>query len=186
MDRVEIRWLETEEEYDGSQLRSHWIFDRLGLLGDAAVGWLGSARVAGDALVDRVDARAGDFIYSPLMLHFISEHFQPDLELAVWRQRLLVAITAEVLGDLGAVVRRQGDDLYVESRKLSVSIATRSLTSGLIHLGLNVSAEGAPVPAVGLRDLGLEARRVGEAVLYRYQDEVAGIRLAVVKVRGVP
>lgn len=183
---MEVRWLEAEEEYDGSQLRSHWIFDRLALLGDAAVAFLGPARVVGESLVDRVDARAGDFIYSPRMLHFIIEHFNPELELAVWRQRLLVALTGEVLNGLGAVVRRAGDDLYVGTRKLSVSIATRSLTSSLIHLGLNVQAEGAPVPAVGLGELGLEPRSVAETVLEAYRDEVTGIRLAVAKVRGVP
>ena len=181
---MEVRCLEEIIDYDGSQLRPHWIFDRLGLLGDVAVAFIGAARVIGESLVDRVDARAGDFIYSPRMLHFLIEHFNPELELAVSRQRLLVVCAAESL-PRSAGVRRQGDDLYVGERKLSVSIATRSLTSSLIHLALNIETEGTPVPAMGLKELGLDPRSVAGEILAAYRQELLGIRDAVAKVRGV-
>ena len=56
----------------------------------------------------------------------------------------------ELLEEKGVFVVRNGDDLMIEGRKLSVSIATKSITSVLIHTGLNILSEGAPVAACGL------------------------------------
>jgi hypothetical protein len=184
-----MKWLLAEEEidYTGEQLRSLWTFSRFGVEGDSVVAFIGAANVRGEGLVDLADARAGSHIYSPRMLHFIVEHFDSDLEQAIWRQRLLICIAKEELEArvAGLRLKRRGDDLYDGERKLSVSIATISPVSTLIHLGLNVTTEGAPVPARGLGDWGLDAREVAEAVAAAYVAEVEGVRRARVKVRAV-
>lgn len=180
---------EEAETYDGRQLASLWAFRRFGLQGDSIVSFAGPCRVARDALVDMADAREGAIIYSRKMLHFIVEHFDRDLEKAVLRQRLLTVIASEVVARrLGVAVERDGDDLYHGGRKLSVSIATLSPVSSLIHLGLNIDAGDAPVPAVGLLDLGLDETQVpafAQDVMHAYAREMKSVYLARCKVRGV-
>lgn len=172
--------------YDGSQLRSHWIYETTGAAGDA-VGWfIGPCQVASDALVDLADRRAGEEIRAAAMLHFLVEHFDPDLARAILRQRLLVVTAAEALrGVAGVAVERRGDDLFVGERKLSVSIATVSPVSGLIHLGINIDPAGAPVPAVGLVELGVDPCQAGQEIARRYAEEVEDVQAAAAKVRWV-
>jgi hypothetical protein len=106
----------------------------------------------------------------------------------VWQQRTLAAIAAERLNArLGEPrVRREGDDLFVGERKLSVSVATRSPRSALIHLGVNIDPAGAPVAAIGLEELGVDARELAAEVMEAYAAEVAGAEHAMKSVRGVP
>lgn len=174
--------------YTGRELRSHWIFDTFGILGDAAVAFVGPCDVATAGLVDRVDAAAGEAIRAAWMLHVMVERFDPDLPRAILHQRLLVALAAERLRELapGVPLCRSGDDLLVGERKLSVSIATVSAVSALVHLGLNVDPTGAPVPAIGLAELGVDPQALGEALLAAYTTELAGMDVARVKVRAVP
>jgi hypothetical protein len=87
-------------------------------------------------------------------------------------------------------VTRRGDDLYLPRAdgspgKLSVSIATASATSTLIHTGFNVETEGTPVPTVGLAELGVDPATFGAELLRRYAEEVEDIWLARCKVRAV-
>lgn len=176
-----------EIAYTGKELHSHWAYRNHGLQGDSIVAFVGPCDVPTEALVDEADRREGAFIRSERMLHFIVEHFDRDLEKAILRQLLLVSLVeAEIHRRLGKpVLERRGDDLFHEGRKLSVSIATLSPVSALIHLGLNISARGAPVPAVGLEDLGVGARELGEAVLEAYGQASEGVAFMRSKVRGV-
>ncbi len=179
-----------EITYDGTQLTSLWAFRRYRLQGNSIVSFRGPCRVDVEKLVDAQDTLDGAFIYSPDMLHFIVEHFDNDLEKAVYRQRLLVVLIRDVLKGMLGVGRisRTGDDLYVEDRKLSVSIATVSPVSTLIHTGLNIDTTGTPVPAVGLVDLNLGGEAVydlASRICRAYTAEIAGIFLARCKVRGV-
>jgi hypothetical protein len=119
------------------------------------------------------------------MAHVIVEHPGCALETAVLRQRLLVAVLGEVLAGMGKLARRDGDDLYYDGRKLTVSIAAPSSVSCLIHLGINVDAGGAPVPAVGLGEMGIDARAVLEELLSRYARELETAAHATTKVKTV-
>ena len=105
----------------------------------------------------------------------------------VFRQRLLVTCIKEALERRGFFVRRNGDDLFVNDKKLSVSIATKSMTSVLIHTGLNILSDGAPIPVSGLgSDLGIEdIKEFAQEIMQKYSDEIEDIILASTKVRGV-
>ncbi|MFQ6132124.1 MAG: DUF366 family protein [Armatimonadota bacterium] len=182
------KFVEDDLDYTGEQLRSLWAYRTFGLQGDSIVGFVGRAQVATERLVDEEDRREGAGIHSPRMLHFIVEHFGQDLATAVARQRLLVCLAKEELQGLseGLTLERRGDDLFHGEEKLSVSIATLSPVSALIHLGLNVRSGGAPVPTCGLEDFGLDAVEAGRRILEAYAAEVAGMEAACCKVRGVP
>lgn len=180
-------FLSREIDYNGAQLVSGWIRNEAGLEGDAAVAFLGPCDVSPEHMVDTVDLDAGATIVSPLMLHFIVEHANVDLLAITLRQRLLIAIAAEIIeSHLGEVlIRREGDDLYLRDRKLSVSVATTSPKTGLIHAGFNVRGDGAPVPAVGLDELGVEPKVFAELLLSAYAAEIAGASDAASKVKPV-
>jgi hypothetical protein len=179
-------WCDECLAYDGSQLRAHWLLARFGLVGDAMVGFRGPCAVRRDEMADLADLD-GPGIAGADMVQFVQEFFSaPDLLLAVHRQRLLAAQAREVLADLAptAAVRRDGDDLWVGGGKLSISIATVTPVSALLHFAVNATPGGAPVPTSTLQDLGVEPRQFGQAVLARSSAEIESIAEARAKVRS--
>jgi hypothetical protein len=178
--------LEDPVKYDGTQLQPHWIYRNYGILGDALVAFTGEVDVALDKMVDLADVLEKEFIYSPLMLNFIAEHFTTDLELAIYRQRMLIVAIKEELEQYEINVQRIGDDLYINRGKLSVSIATCSVVSTLIHIGLNIETEGTPVKTAGLKELGIQdISAFANNVMLSYKRELERIYEAKCKVRGI-
>lgn len=176
-------------KYDGRQLSSLWAFRNFGIQGDSIVCFRGACQVALTEMVDLADVRDNAPVYSEDMLHFIIEHFDMDLEKTVIRQRLFVAMIKEILEqNAGVALTRKGDDLYQDTLKLSVSIATTSPVSTLIHTALNVSSRNTPVPTIGLTDMGWNSAEIlalGQSIAQAYADETVSIHLARCKVRGV-
>ncbi|NIT36596.1 MAG: DUF366 family protein [candidate division Zixibacteria bacterium] len=170
-----------------AELYGHYAYKNFGISGDAIVAFIGPCEVRGEDLVDLADRQAGAEIVAARMLHFIVEHFGLALGEVIWRQRVLAAIVfEEVLRRApAAALRREGDDVYVGDGKLTVSVATVSPTSALVHLGVNVDGSGAPVPVCDLRTLGVDAAEFALAVIERYAAEVESFVNALGKVRGV-
>ncbi len=184
---MHTKLIEKEIKYIGSQLAPHWIYKNFKLQGDAIVAFIGECEVALTEMVDIEDVINNEPIYSKSMLSFITEQFNVNLVEGVFRQRLLICIIKELLEERGIFVVRNGDDLMIDGRKLSVSIATKSTTSILIHTGLNILSEGAPVKASGLTsELGIvDIKEFALEVMKRYAEELEDINLASTKVRGV-
>ena len=184
---MHTKLIEKEIKYIGSQLAPHWIYKNFKLQGDAIVAFIGECEVALTEMVDIEDVINNEPIYSKSMLSFITEQFNVNLVEGVFRQRLLICIIKELLEERGIFVVRNGDDLMINGRKLSVSIATKSTTSILIHTGLNIVSEGAPVKASGLTsELGItDIKEFALEVMKRYSEELEDINLASTKVRGV-
>ncbi len=173
-------------DYDASQLHPHWIFRNHGLLGDAIVAFIGEAHVPSEKMVDLFDVKEKEYIYSPQMLHFIVEHFDTDLQMAIYRQLILIVAVKEELEGYEVMVQRIGDDLYVKRAKLSVSVATSSVLSTLIHVGLNIETEGTPVKTIGLREMGVkDISAFAENVMLRYKRELERIYDARCKAKGL-
>ncbi len=183
---IETATIEGRKDYTGVQLRSHFIREASGIDTDGFIAFRGACEVRGEDLVDLEDAEEGSVIIAADMLHFIGEHFQCPLREAAYRLRLLAAMAAEVLGELvpGTVAARKGDDLFVGERKLTVAIATVSPVSALFHFGVNIDPAGAPVPAIGLEEIGADPAEFTARLLERYAGEVASVERAVRKVRG--
>ena len=178
---------DTEIKYEGWQLSPHWIYKNFKIQGDATVAFVGECEVKLTEMVDIEDVINNEPIYSKSMLSFISEQFNVGLVEGVFRQRLLICIIKEALEKRGIKVVRNGDDLFVDDKKLTVSIATKSLTSILIHTGININSQGAPVKACGLEsDLGItDVKEFAHEVLNNYENELQDIVMASTKVRGV-
>ncbi|MBD5401755.1 DUF366 family protein [bacterium] len=180
-------FIDDEVKYIGSQLAPHWIYKNYKIQGDAIVAFCGECEVKLTEMVDIEDVINNEPIYSKYMLSFITEQFNVDLVEGVFRQRLLMCCIKEALENRGFVVKRSGDDLFVNDKKLSVSIATKSLTSVLIHTGVNIESEGAPIPVSALRtDLGItDIKGFAQEIMKSYSDEIEDIVMASTKVRGV-
>lgn len=183
---LQTHWCDEALAYDGSQLRAHWLLDRFGLVGDAVVAFRGSCNVISDEVADLEDLD-GPGIAADDMVHFVWESFTTtDLLLAVHRQRLFAAQVREVIQQLApsSELSRTGDDLYVGGGKLSISIATVSPVSALMHFAVNAQPGGAPVAIATLQELGVEPSAFARAVLERISDEQESIESARAKVRA--
>ena len=150
------RHVEDIFEYDGSQINPSWAFNEFGIYGSSIITWIGPVNITPDNLKDFADV--GLEIKSNYMVNFICEFFdqQPtNMRIAYLRQRLLVMIFREVLTEKGVKTTREGDDIFVDGRKLSISIASISLSSTKIHFALNLEDKGTPsdVETIGLYDI---------------------------------
>lgn len=185
MNTLRTQFIEEILAYTGEQLHSLWIYQFFNLVGDSAVAFIGPCDVQPRYMRDIEDLKAGSRIYSENMLHFIIEHFDHDLEKTVLRQWLFMAVMTEQLNRrLGEPrIRREGSDLYDGDRKLTVSVASASPVSGLIHAGINISSRNTPVPARGLEDAGIAPREFARDMLAAYAAECADADKARCKVR---
>lgn len=176
-------FLTQEITYTGLELRSGWIAEHAKLEGDAIVAFIGPAHVPIEHMVDLEDVASNSPIYSPLMLHFLVEHFDLNMHLAAARQRLLVLLACELLSQSALAPLRKGDDIFVKGRKLSVSIAAPAPSSTCIHFALNIDTEGTPVPTSGLRALKVNAASFAEKLLKAYTQEIGEMNHATQKVK---
>jgi uncharacterized protein len=188
---MKTHWINEKFLYDGSQLHSLFAYERLGTHGDSIVSWVGPCKVTLEHMVDGEDRRAGEQICGDLMLHFIVEKFDCSLLAAVALQRLLSAQGLDVLCNLSKdknlkhELRREGDDLWRNDKKLSISIATVSPVSALIHFAVNVVNDGTPVPTLCLKDLAIEPQLFAQALMKSFSEEIEQIIFATQKVRWV-
>lgn len=183
-------------EYDGSQLRSLWAYANADVQGDSIVFFRGPCSVSEEYMVDMENKKENAIISSPEMLHFIVEYFGCDIDRIVLLQRLLVSVVIETLRYStfdDVELEREFDNIYAyvsdeeERGKLSVSVATVSPISGLMHLGLNVTSKGTPVRTAGLEELGVEdVDKFAVEVARRFIEEMKDLKADVSKVRPVP
>jgi len=183
---IETRFIEERIKYTGKELRSHFSYRDFDIVGDSIVAFCGVCDVATQNLVDLADAKAQADIYSDDMLHFIAEFFDNDLEKTVLKQRLLMAIIKEEIRlRSDAKVIRIGDDIYDSDFKITVSIATLTPVSTMIHAGVNILSDFAPVKVKGLNDYGIEVFPFAAAVLEKFKKELESAKIARCKVKGV-
>ena len=150
-------------EYDGSQINPSWAFQEFGIYGSSIITWIGPVNITPDNLKDFADV--GLEIKSNHMVNFICEFFDqqpPNMRIAYLRQRLLVMIFREILTEYGIQTKREGDDIFVDGGKLSISIASISLSSAKIHFALNLEDKGTPsdVETIGLFDIKVNDEQI--------------------------
>jgi len=184
---MKAKFLESHDKYDGTQLASLKNYLNHGLLGDSIVSWIGPCDISFEHMVDGEDLLAKAQIAGSQMVHFIIEKFDISLFAAVGLQRLLASIVRDYLHTHGSdkTLFRDGDDIFSRDRKLSISIATQSPVSSLIHFAVNVSNEGTPVKTLSLEDLGVEPQAFAREIMERFCKEVDSITEATQKVKWV-
>jgi hypothetical protein len=171
--------------YTGEQLRSNFAYKEFDVVGDSIVAFCGPCDIKIEEIVDIEDLKAGNQIYSESMLHFIVEHHDTDLEKGVLRQLVLACIIKDTLNDIlhNLVTRRVNADLYDGDAKLSISVATATPVSSVIHFGINISSANTPVKTKGLEDYGVDPVEFANTVMEKYVRDMEGLYNARCKVR---
>ncbi len=176
-----------ERVYTGEQLHSSFAYTTFGILGDSIVAFCGPCDVKTERIVDIEDLRGQNRIYSESMLHFIIEHYDTDLEKAVLRQMTFASIVKESIDHRlkESRIRRMHTDLYDGDAKLSVSVATVTPLSSLIHFGINITSTNTPVKTRGLADYGIAPLDFAHFVAKEYVEEMKKLHDSRCKVRWV-
>ncbi len=184
---MRYRLIKEEIAYTGEQLRSNYAYTTFGIVGDSIVAFCGLCDVKLKEMVDIEDLKAGKAIYSESMLHFIVEHYDMDLEKTILRQLLLTEIVKDVINEIlgKMVVKRNNSDLFDGDAKLSISVATVTPISSLVHFGINISSVNTPVKTKGLKDYNIDPFEFANLVIDRYTKENDKINIARCKVRWV-
>ncbi len=165
-------------KYDGSQIAPLWAYS-LGIKGDSIVIFHGPMDVTFENMKDFEDEKAGKTIRGDDLIHIMVERFDSpaSMRLAYYMQRLLIVCIRDVLGEHGIKTIRKGDDLFIDERKLTVSIASAGVGSEKIHCGINLTTKGTPddVKTAALEDFGVEdwkplARKIAETFVNEIED----------------
>jgi len=186
---MKTHWLEQPLKYDGTQLKHLWAYLNFNILGDSIVAFQGPCDISFDHMVDGEDLNAKAEIRGAHMLHFIIEKFDVSLFAMVAVQRLLSSMAKDLLQEMSAKasqLRREGDDLYLHDQKLSISIATLSNMSAMIHFAVNITNEGTPVKTLSLTDLEVKPEAFAKKLMDHFSEEIRTIQEATQKVRSVP
>jgi hypothetical protein len=184
---LKIQWIDRIIDYNGSQLTPHWIYRHWNLVGNAMVAFIGSCDVKPENMVDLADYKDGNRIASARMLHFIAEFFDRNLTETILLQRLFVSLVQQeiVYRTKTPTLIRAGNDLYDGELKLSVSIATASPVSTLMHYGINISSVNTPIKTKGLEDYGIDPKGMAHALLETMKNESETLEVARAKVKPV-
>lgn len=188
---LQSKILDQEMSYDGTNLRSHWVWEQTGLWGNTVIAFVGPCDVPIEHMVDLSDVAQNKPIFSHKMLHFIGEFYGWSLRETILLQRLFISQVQQGIiknsfeQNQNIQLIRQGNDLYEGDKKLSVSIATQSPTSTLIHIGINIDSTGTPVPTKGLQDYQIEPRKFAEEILGGLTEECRTLIRDLSKVRAV-
>lgn len=184
---MRYRLIKDEQTYTGEQMRSNFAYTTYGIVGDSIIAFCGPCDVKLKEMVDIEDLKAGKAIYSEYMLHFIIEHYETDSEKIVLRQLLLTSLVKDAINEIKGknLVRRVNSDLFDEDAKLSISVATVSPLSSLIHFGINITSTNTPVKTKGLKDYDIEPHEFANIIMDRYIKEIDKINLNRCKVRWV-
>lgn len=178
---------EKTRPYTGKELSPLRNYLEYGLLGNSVAAWIGPCNVEFSEMVDGEDVRAGHTIAADSMLHFVIELFDVQLSTAVVLQRLFAQMIIDEFQSPSSPndFLRNGDDVFYKNKKLNISIATRSINSVLVHVGINVTNEGTPIATAALSDLKTEPQAFALRLMDRLANEWQDILNATYKVRSV-
>ncbi|GIL17855.1 MAG: hypothetical protein BroJett040_16060 [Oligoflexia bacterium] len=185
---IKTKWIDDVIKYDGTQLKSLYAYLQHGILGNSVIAWRGPCEIDFDHMVDGEDLLDQSQICGDDMVHFIFELFDQSLFSAVNLQRLFASSVKDVISEMtkGKIqLRREGDDLYLEKKKFSISIAARSPNSVMIHFAVNIVTDGTPVPTVCLEDFEINPQNFAKLCLEKVEVELNSIFEATWKVRSV-
>ena len=184
---MKFLFVQEKIKFTGEQLLSHWAYKNYDLLGDSIVSFIGSCEIEQKYLVSLDHFKKKSSIYSENMLHFVIEHFDLDLEKAILRQKLLVAIVKDKLNHrLGSdVFQRWGNDIYDGDAKLTVSTVVETPVSTKIHMGINISAKSVPAKAKGLDEYSIDPLDIAQSVMDQYRLDMRRISERIAKSRKI-
>lgn len=176
-------------KYDGSQIAPLWAYS-MGIKGDSIVVFHGRMDVTFENMKDLEDEKAGKTIRGDDLIHIIVERFDSpaSMRLAYYMQRLLIVCVRDVLMAHGIKTTRNGDDLFIDEGKLTVSIASAGVSSEKVHCGINITTRGTPpeVKTAALGDFGIKDwRALAQEIAETFVHEIEDIEGDIVKTKSL-
>jgi len=145
--------------YDGSQISQLWAYN-MGIKGDSVVCFHGPMYITPNNMKDLEDEINRKIIKGDDLVHIIVEKFDSpgNIKLAYYMQRLLIVSIKDVLEKYEIKAERDGDDIFIDKKKLTVSIASAGVSSEKIHCGINITNNGTPddIETSSLLDIGID------------------------------
>ncbi|VVB84715.1 Uncharacterised protein [uncultured archaeon] len=183
------RILPDQIKYDGSQIAPLWAYS-MGIKGNSIVIFHGPMDVTFDNMKDLEDSKAGKTIQGDDLIHIIVERFDSpaSMRLAYYMQRLLIVCIKDVLERHKIKTVRNGDDLFIDGKKLTVSIASAGVSSEKIHCGINITTRGTPkdIETSALEDSGIKNwKTIAEEVIDIFVHEIEDIEGDIVKTKSL-
>ncbi len=183
------RILPNKIKYDGSQIAPLWAYS-LGIKGDSIVVFHGPMDVAIENMKDIEDKEAGKTIKGDDLIHIIVERFDSPASMrqAYCMQRLLIVCIKDILEKHRIKTTRDGDDLFIDDRKLTVSIASAGVSSEKIHCGINITTRGTPreVRTASLEESGIkEWHMLAQEICDAFVHELLDIEGDIVKTKSL-
>jgi len=173
---IKMKILKIYNNYDGSQIKPFWAREKFSISDDNIVVMIGSMDVKSENMIDWDDLRDHKAIKTDKAVHFLIEHYDSnDIQLAYCRQRIFCVVVKEILQKYNVDAERKGSDLYVDGKKLSVSIVTVGEVQK-IHFGINLTTKGTPsdVETVALENFECfkEDKDIDNAKIEKFIDEI--------------
>lgn len=171
------KFIKEDLNFTGEQFSSLFAYDSFNLLGDSIIAFIGACDVSIKEIADLELAKSGKkTFYCPKMLHFLAEHFEVDMEKAIFRSLLLLNIIKDLINEKldKYLIKRVGTELFENDSRIAFSLASSSPVSSLIYVGV------ALVPAEegkgkGLEGYGIEPVAFANEVMDRYTKEAERI-----------
>lgn len=184
--------------YDGSQFSSHYLAEKLEIIGDSVYVFRGPMKLSKTEMVDLKDIIRESHLTKILIssddaLNIIIEEFDiqpPNIEIAYYRLRILVLIIIEELNKYNIEVKREGTDMYIQDRKLNVGIASVGKTNSKMHLGINILNSGTPdhIQTTSLLNIGMKEENLMnfiQKIVKKYIEEIQKIKQDIRKTRPI-
>jgi hypothetical protein len=185
---MKLAVVDTPMLYDGSQINPLWAYEYLDVRGDSIIIFRGAMAVSD--IKDVEDEKNNKAIEGSDLIHFIVERFDSPASIrqAYYLQRMLIVCIQDVLRNCDVSSERDGDDLFVGGKKLTVSIATAGISSEKIHCGINLTGIGTPpeANATGLHELEIDPAQwkdIGKTIAERFVLEIEDIESDICKTR---
>lgn len=181
---MHMLFVDNQADYSGNLFEPQWIYKNFDIESDSIVAFIGNLEIAHHNTL--LNENQFDLFNPGIMLHFLIEHFDNNLEIAVYRKRMFIVSIKEEIEKYGIDLTRIGSDLYFHKRKLSTAIAISSTVSVLLYTAINLHKEDEPIKTWGLRELGIEdIKSFAQNIMLRYKKELEGIYEERCRVRGI-
>jgi hypothetical protein len=180
-------YIKEKIKFTGEQLEPHWTYKNFDILGDSIIAFVGPCELEEKYIIGVNHLKKKTQIRSEMMLHFLVEHFDLDLEKAILRQKALIYILKDKLNHRlgGDIFQIWGNDIYEKDFKLTIATVTKTPVSTKIHLGINISSKNIPVKAKGLSDYGIDPDDIAEVVMNQYRLDMRRVQERLVRTRSI-
>ena len=171
---MQVLYVDNQSNYPGNLFEPHWIYKNFNIESDSVIAFIGNPEMALKTIV--MNENPPGFTGFGVMLNFLIEHFDNNLEIATYRKRMFIVSIKEEIERYGISATRWEGDLFFNKRRLSTSIAISSTVSTLLYTAIYLDKKDQPIKTWGLKELGIkDIESFAQNIMLGYKRELEGI-----------